>query len=122
MGKSCSSEEKPKPPSVKQPQEKAPEASTKAAPQNPDVAVAATEPAVVEDVAVTILKSPSEWTETEKADKATVLAAVKVNGYDVQWASDDLKDDFDIGMAAVKERPQSFGSLGPKVRRHVSLS
>ena len=62
------------------------------------------------------VKPPSQWTETDKADKATVLAAVKVNGCDVQYSSDELKDDFDIGLAAIKAFTPAFVYLGPKVR------
>jgi hypothetical protein len=65
---------------------------------------------------VVLLKPPSDWTETDKADKATVLAAVKAKGYDVQYASDELKDDLDIGWAAVTSVTSAFVYLGPKVR------
>jgi hypothetical protein len=62
------------------------------------------------------MKPPSDWTEADKNDKATVLAAVKLNGDDVRYASDELKDDFEVGMAAINATPAAFANLGPKVR------
>ena len=54
-------------------------------------------------------------------DKSVVLAAVRRDGHALLWASDDLKDDYDVVHAACSNERRALGHASVRLRNDQSL-
>lgn len=54
-------------------------------------------------------------------DKQAVLEAVKNKGIIVKYASTRLKNDIDIGVAAMTQNPKSYAFLGDALKQNQQI-
>ena len=56
-----------------------------------------------------------------KGDRELCTAAVTQNGMALQWAREEIKDDWGIVSAAIKETGAAFAYASPRIRNNKEL-